>query len=86
MGTGQSENKDREGKRRVIIATAGRPAREVWLDKTFEKTPYVKRLKPHRQEEKRTVVFENAPVTRADLYWLAYQRGYRDGRRKESES
>lgn len=86
MGTEQLKDKNREGKRRVIIATAGKPVREVWTDKTFETAPYDRRPKPHRPEEKRTVVFENAPVTRADLYWLAYQRGWRDAMRKGRES
>lgn len=92
MGTEQSENKNREGKRRIIIASAGRPVREVWTDKTFEKAPYVKRLKTHQSGErtfKNAPVdrrFENTPMTRADLYWLAYQRGWRDAMRKGRET
>ena len=92
MGIEQSENKDREGKRRIIITSAGRPVREVWTDKTFEKAHYVKRLKTHQLGERMfenaptEKLFKNAPMTRADLYWLAYQRGWRDAMRKGRET
>lgn len=86
MGTEQLENEDRQGKKRVIIHRPGKPVREIWTDKTFENAPFIRRPKTHRSAP---VTFENAPIgymDRSDLYWIAYQKGFRDGQRKERTS
>lgn len=91
MGTEQLENKDREGKKRIIIASPGKPTKEVWTYKTFPPQQIREYMRKHAPKPIDKFNDMQGPhiisqITKSDLIWLAYQRGFRDGQRKERES
>ena len=88
MGVEQPESKGGKDKRKILISRPGKPVKCVFTDRTFEKAPDYRRPKP-RTFEKAPVTIQNAPVIpqdKADLFWLAYSLGFRDGQRKERET
>ena len=98
MGAEQLEGKDQQNQKRIVVKLGNAPAKMMTAREAFENAPVngsagavqkrtgAECLKTHQCKETHPCqnAFEIAPMrTRADLYWLAYQRGWQDAMKKK---